>query len=306
MVFPVSWRRWRQAVRPHTLPLAAASVLLAAVPAWQQQRFQAPLFAAMLCTALLLQVFANLANDYGDARHGADAARSDRLCGSGQIALPLMRRAVFGCGAACVLSGLALLFLSPLAVGQWWPWLLAGGLSLAAAWHYTAASRPYGYRGWGEAAVWLFFGLLAVGGGSLLYGSEGLRPVWAAANGQGLWCAAVLNINNLRDEAGDRAAGKYTLAVRLGRRRTLVYHAVLLAAAACCWSGWLYLSLPVAAAAAGMAVLWAVSAAAWLNVRTAVRQGRAAFQRSLAGWSRWILLWALAAWGGVGWCGGSG
>lgn len=293
-MFSLSWRLWWQAARPHTLPLAAASVLLAAFPAWQQQRFQWPLFAAMLSTALLLQIFANLANDYGDARHGADHARSDRLCGSGRLGRPAMRRALLCCGALCVASGAILLFVSGVAGWQaGWPWWLAGALSLAAAWHYTAGSRPYGYRGGGEAAVWLFFGLLAVCGGGLLYGCTLSWPLWAAANAQGLWCAAVLNINNLRDLDNDRAAGKYTVAVRLGRQRAVAYHAVLLGAAAVCWTAWLFHSLPFAAALMATALLWPVSAGAWLALCRAARQGgRPVFHRLLAGFSRWILLWA--------------
>lgn len=291
MAFSLSWRLWWQAARPHTLPLAASSVLVAALPAWQQQRFQWPLFAAMLCTAGLLQIFANLANDYGDARHGADRARSDRLCGSGRLGWPAMRRALLCCGVGCAASGAGLLYLS--AVPAWWPWVSAGVLSLAAAWHYTAGSRPYGYRGGGEAAVWLFFGLLAVCGGGLLYGCTLSWPLWAAANAQGLWCAAVLNINNLRDLESDRAAGKYTVAVRLGRRRAVAYHAVLLGTAAACWAMWLFHSLPFTAALMAMALLWPVSAGAWLALRQAARQGgHTVFHRLLAGFVRWMLLWA--------------
>lgn len=256
----------------------------------------------MLCTALLLQIFANLANDYGDARHGADRARSDRLCGSGRLGWPAMRRALLWCGGLCVTSGAVLLFVSE--VSAWragWPWWLAGALSLAAAWHYTAGSRPYGYRGWGEVAVWLFFGLLAVCGGALLYGCALSWPLWAAANAQGLWCAAVLNINNLRDLESDFAAGKYTVAVRLGSQRAVAYHAVLLGVAVLCWTVWLFHSLPFAAALTAMAVLWPVSAGAWLALRRAARQGECpAFNRLLAGFGRWILLWA-AGLAGVVW-----
>ena len=288
---------WLAAVRLRTLPLASAAMLAAAMLAWQQQVFQAAVLAASLSTALLLQIFSNLANDYGDAAHGADRQRRHgpvRAVAAGLIAPWHMRRALLGCALLCMASGLWLLAISlPTLHGwaaQWWLWLLLGALALLAAWAYTAGHRPYGYVGLGDAAVWLFFGLLAVLGGSVLYGAAITWPSVAAANALGLWCTAVLNINNMRDIPTDLAAGKHTIAARLGLRRAGRYHAVLLGLAAASWGVWLYHSLPPMAAillAAALLLFYRHHDHALRNAPQRPHE----YNRQLAQLSLFILLW---------------
>ncbi len=165
-----------------------------------------------------------------------------------------------------------------------------GALALLAAWAYTAGHRPYGYVGLGDAAVWLFFGLLAVLGGSVLYGAAITWPSVAAANALGLWCTAVLNINNMRDIPTDLAAGKHTIAARLGLRRAGRYHAVLLGLAAASWGVWLYHSLPPMAAillAAALLLFYRHHDHALRNAPQRPHE----YNRQLAQLSLFILLW---------------
>ena len=255
------------------------------------------MFIASLSTAVLLQIFSKLANDYGDAAHGADRQRRHgpvRAVAAGLIAPWHMRRALLGCALLCMASGLWLLAISlPTLHGwaaQWWLWLLLGALALLAAWAYTAGHRPYGYVGLGDAAVWLFFGLLAVLGGSVLYGAAITWPSVAAANALGLWCTAVLNINNMRDIPTDLAAGKHTIAARLGLRRAGRYHAVLLGLAAASWGVWLYHSLPPMAAillAAALLLFYRHHDHALRNAPQRPHE----YNRQLAQLSLFILLW---------------
>ena len=131
--------------------------------------------------------------------------------------------------------------------GQWWL-LAVGALAIPAAWAYTATPNPYGYRGWGEAVVWIFFGPVAVLG--TMVTQAGTITWWAvvASASVGLYAVALLMVNNIRDVEGDALAGKRTLAVRLGERRTRQLFALVVLA-------------PVAGAVlVGFAVPWALLA----------------------------------------------
>ena len=209
-----------------------------------------------------------------------------------------MHHVLWASGSLCTLSGLWLLYTAlPHLSGpaaHWWPWLAAGTAALAAAWFYTGGKRPYGYTGWGDAAVWLFFGWVGVLGGALLFGAQADLPAAAAANAVGLWCAAVLNINNLRDRENDAQSGKHTLAVRLGARGGLIYHAGLLLAASASWALWLAHAVPAwlwPLAAVALAVFYRHHAA---NLGRAQHpSGRAEYNRQLAALCRFVLAWTL-------------
>jgi 1,4-dihydroxy-2-naphthoate octaprenyltransferase len=129
----------------------------------------------------------------------------------------------FGLGA---LAGLALVVLS----GQWWL-LLVGVAALAAAWFYTGGRRPYGYSGLGEFVAFVFFGPVAVAGTTLVQVGEVPLDAWLAGVLAGLFAAAVMLVNNIRDRAQDAVAGKRTIAVRLGDRGARILFAVLLVGA---------------------------------------------------------------------------
>jgi 1,4-dihydroxy-2-naphthoate octaprenyltransferase len=217
--------QWIEGARPRTLPNAVAPVIAGTgAAAWLGEAvWWKALLALVVSLALIVGV--NYANDYSDGIRGTDDVRAGplRLVGS-KVASP---RAVLtaalvslGIGAA---AGLALAIVSQ-------PWLIAvGAACIAGAWLYTGGSKPYGYLGLGEVAVFVFFGLVAVLGTQY---TQALRIDWvgaAAAVAVGSLSSAVLVANNLRDIPTDRESGKITLAVRLGDPRTRVLFHVLLA-----------------------------------------------------------------------------
>ncbi|GAA5054179.1 1,4-dihydroxy-2-naphthoate octaprenyltransferase [Thermocatellispora tengchongensis] len=215
-------KHWVAGARPRTLPAALVPVAVgtgAAVSTGGAVWWRA---LVALAVALLLQIGVNYANDYSDGIRGTDNARVGplRLVGSGLATPRSVLVAALGCFLAAAVAGLALV----VATRAWWL-LAVGALSIAAAWFYTGGSRPYGYRALGEVSVFVFFGLVAVAGTTYVQ-VEGLP--WlavAAAVPVGLLACALLVVNNLRDLRGDAEAGKRTLAVVLGDRRTRLLYA---------------------------------------------------------------------------------
>jgi len=219
---------WVEGARPRTLPAALAPVLAGSGIAWFEGGFDPVLAALALVVALALQIGVNFANDYSDGVRGTDEARvgPKRLVGSGAASPGQVRAAAFvGFGVAAV-AGLAVVVVT----GHWW--LLAlGAACIVAAWYYTGGRRPYGYLGLGELFVFVFFGLVAVSGTVYIQvGAVGAAAWWTAVAIGALACA-ILVANNLRDLEGDRAAGKRTLATRLGDRGTRRFFVGLLAVA---------------------------------------------------------------------------
>jgi len=248
--------QWIEGARPRTLPNAIAPVIAGTgAAAWlHSASWWKALLALAVSVALIVGV--NYANDYSDGIRGTDDERAGplRLVGS-RVAAP---RAVLTAAAACLalaaVAGVALAILTA-------PWLTAvGAVCLAGAWFYTGGSRPYGYAGFGEVAVFIFFGLVAVLGTQY---TQALRIDWVGATlavATGALSAAVLVANNLRDIPTDAIAGKMTLAVRLGDRRTRVLYQSLLALAgiltvtlmrATPWSAMGLIAVPLALRAAG-------------------------------------------------------
>lgn len=241
-------KTWLLAIRPKTLPLAVASIVLGAASAGT---VLPGILVLALLTALLLQIVSNLANDYGDGVRGTDGVERSgpvRVLASGQVSPQQLRRAMMQVTAASLASGLALLALALGSdVAAWLGFLLLGALSVLAALGYTLGRRPYGYLGLGDAAVFVFFGPVAVlGTGWLMRPELTVTGGWAALLA-GLLSMAVLNINNIRDMAGDRAAGKRTLALRLGLHRARAWQGAVLAlavlAAERLMTGWGYVAL---------------------------------------------------------------
>ena len=220
---------WVEGARPRTLPAALAPVLAGSAVAWFEGGF-APLLAGLaLLVALALQVGVNYANDYSDGIRGTDAARVGplRLVGSGVAAPTRVRNAAFVCFAVASVAGTAIVVLT----GYWWL-LAVGAASIAAAWYYTGGSRPYGYLGLGELFVFVFFGLVAVSGTVYIQLGVVTQATWWTAIAIGALACAILVANNLRDLDGDRAAGKRTLATRLGDAGTRRFFLGLLGVAA--------------------------------------------------------------------------
>ena len=230
---PPRMKVWLEAARPRTLALAVAGIGLGILLAAAHGAHRWSVAFLALLTAILLQILSNLANDYGDAIHGADSvARRGprRAVHSGMISRSEMKQAITLVAGLAAISGV-LLVLSAfgwdglLLVGLF---LLLGALAIWAAISYTASSRPYGYAGLGDLAVFIFFGPIATAGAYFLQ-REVLPPtVLLPAISVGLFSVTVLNINNIRDLKSDRAAGKQSLPVRLGPRRARLYHWLLL------------------------------------------------------------------------------
>ena len=230
--------QWLEGARLRTLPAAVSPVVAGSgIAAFEDAFAPAP---ALLClvVALALQVGVNYANDYSDGIRGTDAERVGpmRLVGSGAAAPARVKAAAFGCFAVAAAAGLALVVLTQL----WWL-LLVGAAAIVAAWFYTGGTRPYGYLGLGELFVFVFFGLVAVGGTVLVQVGGTPPATWTAATAVGSLACAILVANNLRDLRGDAAAGKRTLATRLGDRGTRVLFCALagLALAAVVLTAWL-------------------------------------------------------------------
>ncbi|AKK04703.1 1,4-dihydroxy-2-naphthoate prenyltransferase [Corynebacterium mustelae] len=207
-----TFAQWLEGARPHTWANAFAPVIVgtgAATYAGGANLWRA-LAAAVVSWALICGV--NYANDYSDGIRGTDDSRSGplRLVGSGIAKPNHVKYAAFGFFALAAVIGLALA-----AVSSWWLVAL-GAVCIAAAWFYTGGSHPYGYHGLGEIAIFIFFGLIAVLGTE--FTQAGLIT-WVGvlcAVAIGALSASVNLVNNLRDIPTDSAAGKITLAVRLG------------------------------------------------------------------------------------------
>jgi 1,4-dihydroxy-2-naphthoate octaprenyltransferase len=217
---------WLKAARLRTLPLAAGGILLGSFLAAYEYSFSWPVFLLAFFTAVLLQILSNLANDYGDYQKGTDQAaeRNDRALASGAISLKAMKNALWIVGLATLFCGLGLLFAAFQKLDfKFLVWLSIGLAAIAAAMKYTVGKSAYGYRGLGDLFVLLFFGPVAVGGTYMLMTGQLHENIFVASIGFGLLCVAVLNINNLRDIESDKAAGKKTMAVRLGFKKTIWY-----------------------------------------------------------------------------------
>jgi 1,4-dihydroxy-2-naphthoate polyprenyltransferase len=225
---PGTLGRWVMATRPATLTAAAAPILVGTGCAWAAGGFRAGPALAALAGAFLLQVGANLANDLFDFQKGADTPERlgpTRVVQSGLLSPDAVR------------AGMAVTFGLALLVGVYLVWVagpvivVIGLLSMAAAVAYTGGPYPLAYNGLGDIAVFIFFGFVAVGGTAFVQAGHVPPLAWIAAIPVGTLTTAILVVNNVRDMETDAAAGKRTLAVRLGRRGTVAEYALLLGVA---------------------------------------------------------------------------
>ena len=228
-----SVKSWIKAARLRTLPLAMSGILMGAFLSYFDGGFQPKITVLAIVTALFIQIFSNFANDYGDSQKGTDNQHRvgpKRTVQSGEISLKEMKVGMV------VLIGLSL------ATGIW---LIAEGtkgldpttfllflgfgiVALVAAYRYTGGSNPYGYAGFGDIAVFLFFGLLPVVGTYFL-NTHMINPeIFLPAVSIGLFSTGVLNLNNMRDIENDRNSGKKTVVVRMGSAKSRLYHTSLI------------------------------------------------------------------------------
>lgn len=258
-------RIWVAGARPRTLPAAIVPVLVGTAAAadgdlgvgrgivlWR--------FVAAMVVAVAIQVGTNYANDYSDGLRGTDGpdrVGPVRLVGSGAASPAAVKRAAMLAFGVAAVAGLALALATTL-------WLVVvGAISFAAGWLYTGGPRPYGYLGLGEVFVFVFFGVVATVGSSYVQTGSLTWLAFGASIPVGLLATALLVVNNLRDLPTDAAAGKRTLAVRLGETRTRILYAVLM-----------YLPFAVVPFVAGLGarLLAAVALAAVMAVRLPVQR----------------------------------
>ncbi len=226
---------WLLAVRPPTLLAAVSPVLVGSALAAHDGVFLWNAALATLLGAVAIQIGANLANDVFDAEKGADNAERigpPRVVAEGLIPGGTVKWAT---ALSFLIAALAGLYLYTIAG---WLILAIGVASIVAALTYVGGPKPYGYRGMGEVSVFVFFGLIATSGSRFVHDQLVDVKTLVAASAVGLLITALLVVNNIRDIDTDRASGKQTLAVRLGREATaklfknLVWGAFLIIGAA--------------------------------------------------------------------------
>ena len=219
---------WRAAARPPTLTAAITPVLVGSATATGDGAFATGPALAALFGALCLQVGANLANDVFDFERGADAGERlgpPRATQSGFLTPAEVKLGMWTAFALALAAGVYLVVIAG------WVIVAIGGASIAAALVYTGGPWPVGYHALGDAFTFAFFGIVAVVGTYFVQAETAAGFVWLAAIPVGCTVTTILVVNNLRDLASDRAAGKTTLAVVLGERGTRIWYATLLAAA---------------------------------------------------------------------------
>ncbi|WP_300266658.1 1,4-dihydroxy-2-naphthoate polyprenyltransferase [Microbacterium sp.] len=223
---PVTARDWIGAARLRTLPLAIAPVVIGTGAAQLVDRELHWVIAlACLAVSVLLQIGVNFTNDYSDGIRGTDAQRVGpaRLTASGQVNARTVLFTGLSFFALAALVGLAIV----IRTGQWWM-LAVGAVCIIAAWFYTGGKRPYGYFGLGEVFVFVFFGLVATLGTTWVQAFSLPQEAWLGAVAAGLFACGVLLANNLRDIEQDRAVGKRTLTVLIGKRATQILYTVFI------------------------------------------------------------------------------
>jgi 1,4-dihydroxy-2-naphthoate octaprenyltransferase len=240
-------KKWIQAMRLRTLPLAASCILAGAAAAKSDGYENSMILLLTLCTTFLLQVLSNFANDYGDYSHGVDNENRvgpTRAMQSGAISKNQMKRALIITTLLTLLSGISLLWFVFAPSAQFASALIMFSLgigAIAAAIKYTVGNNPYGYRGLGDLFVFLFFGPVGVLGTYYLLTLQLEAHTILPAFTVGLFSTAVLNLNNLRDHENDRAMGKNTLVVSMGFKKGKLYQSFLITTGTACLIAWLAL-----------------------------------------------------------------
>jgi len=223
---------WIQAARLRTLPLSISGILVGSAYAYYQHTFEWIIFVLALCTTLSFQILSNFANDYGDGIKGTDANRigEKRLVASGEITSAQMKMAIIINSVIAFVLAVALIYF---AFGQEnfvysFTFLVLGIASIAAAIKYTVGNNAYGYSGFGDVFVFIFFGLVAVVGSNFLYSQSIDIKLFLPATAIGMLSTAVLNLNNMRDIENDRIANKNTLVVKFGLKWAKKYQSILM------------------------------------------------------------------------------
>lgn len=227
------YRIWLTAFRLRTLPLALSATILGSFLAFANNAFKWSVFVFGLLTTLFLQILSNLANDYGDALKGTDNEHRIgplRVTQSGLVTKKQMKWMIILFVSLSFISGSLLIYSGLGSTGSllYFLFFLLGFTAIFAAIKYTVGKRPYGYAGLGDLMVFIFFGIVGVGGTYFLHTLSFSWSILMPASAIGLFSMGVLNLNNMRDRENDRDNGKMTLVVRMGASWAKIYHIALL------------------------------------------------------------------------------
>lgn len=238
-------KHWIEAARLRTLPLSVSGIIVGSMYALAHptddiltptEVFNWRLFGFAILTTLGLQILSNFANDYGDGMKGTDnedRVGPKRAIQSGVITPQAMKRAIIITSALTLLSAMLLIYYAFRDTNLWFSlfYLVLGILSIVSAIRYTVGNTAYGYRGFGDVFVFVFFGLVSTLGVNFLYSKQLDFELVLPAVAIGLLSVGVLNLNNMRDEASDRKSNKNTIVVKIGGAKAKIYHYFLIVTA---------------------------------------------------------------------------
>ncbi len=238
-------KHWIEAARLRTLPLSVSGIIVGSMYALAHptddiltptEVFNWRLFGFAILTTLGLQILSNFANDYGDGMKGTDnedRVGPKRAIQSGVITPQAMKRAIIITSALTLLSAILLIYYAFRDTNLWFSlfYLVLGILSIISAIRYTVGNTAYGYRGFGDVFVFVFFGLVSTLGVNFLYSKQLDFELVLPAVAIGLLSVGVLNLNNMRDEASDRKSNKNTIVVKIGGAKAKIYHYFLIVTA---------------------------------------------------------------------------
>jgi 1,4-dihydroxy-2-naphthoate octaprenyltransferase len=226
-------KAWIKAFRLRTLPLSLSGILLGSFIAAKNGYWSNAIFSLAMITTVLFQILSNLANDLGDSQKGTDneyRVGPTRSVQSGEISMKEMKIGVSLFAVLSLISSALLIYVGTRWMGTEMIWLygVLAILCIVAAITYTVGKKAYGYHGFGDLMVFIFFGLVSVLGVYSLYSKNFEWVNILPAISIGLLSTAVLNLNNMRDIQNDRNSGKKTLVVLMGSNYSKMYHSLLI------------------------------------------------------------------------------
>ncbi|WP_426063126.1 1,4-dihydroxy-2-naphthoate octaprenyltransferase [Flavobacterium sp. DSP2-3-1] len=238
-------KHWIEAARLRTLPLSVSGIIVGSMYALAHptdniltptEVFNWRLFGFAILTTLGLQILSNFANDYGDGMKGTDnedRVGPKRTIQSGVITPQAMKRAIIITSALTLLSAMLLIYYAFSDTNLWYSlfYLILGILAIISAIRYTVGNTAYGYKGFGDIFVFVFFGLVSTLGVNFLYSKQLDFELVLPAIAIGLLSVGVLNLNNMRDEASDSKSNKNTIVVKIGGAKAKIYHYFLIVTA---------------------------------------------------------------------------
>jgi len=238
-------KHWIEAARLRTLPLSVSGIIVGSIYALANPTdeiltptdvFNWNIFGFAMLTTLGLQILSNFANDYGDGVKGTDnedRVGPKRAIQSGVITPAAMKRAIVITSLLTLCSAMALIYYAFTDTNLYYSlfYLVLGILAIFSAIRYTVGNTAYGYRGYGDLFVFIFFGLVSTLGVNFLYSKQIDAILVLPAVAIGLLSVGVLNLNNMRDEASDKKVGKNTIVVKIGGQKAKKYHYFLIVSA---------------------------------------------------------------------------